>query len=138
MTSICHVSSSYRHLVFPVSAKDRDLQAITLRLLSGTSVTPGNQAQFELTFNLIGLAIPGLHTAPWAVPFHLAFYLSDDEKLSSNDIDLRYQPSNYVSRLLSEGVNEGQILLKDKRGKFKADIDFSRCTFPFPPPSCQS
>ena len=90
---------------------------LSLRMLSGDTVRSAEWSHFELTVTLDGEGIPAIAAAPTVAPFDIAFYMSDNDRLSGDDIDLQYSLSWSASVVLKSGLQAGKpLIMQDLKG----------------------
>ena len=87
-------------------------------MLSGDTVRSAEWSQFELTVTLDGEGIPAIEAAPTVAPFDIAFYMSDNDRLSGDDTDLKYSLSWSTSEVLKSGLEAGKpLVMQDLKGQ---------------------
>jgi len=102
-----------------ISEKRRDLKVSSLKLLPGGAVNQAEWVKFEMSIAVDGEDIPAMEAAPTVAPFDIAFYLSDDDMLSDDDIDLGYSLSWGASEVLKSGLEGGKThIVQDLKGNF--------------------
>lgn len=70
----------------------------------GGVIDPTWPLKFILDVQLQGDALPPVDTTPTAAPFTIAFYASEDERLSREDVRLMYEMSAGPSVDLNRGI----------------------------------
>ncbi len=98
-----------------LSVLDRDI--IASELIPHATYTTGAWLGFDLHLDYQGEPIDPIPAAPTVSPFDLAFYLSEDDRLSPEDRNLGFVMSDCVSQILSHGLNNGdQVIVQDNKG----------------------
>ncbi|CAH1772467.1 unnamed protein product, partial [Owenia fusiformis] len=107
--------NNYRDIIIkcgPVKAM-RDLVAHPVKVLGGETLHSGRPVYFSLPIELRGTPLNPMNAAPNATRFQFSFYLSEDDKLSVDDLKMMYKPSTSISRMMGLGLQQGLTTLKE-------------------------
>ena len=90
----------------------------SLKMLSGDIVRSAEWSQFQLRVTLDGESILAIGAAPTVAPFDIVFYMSDDDRLSGDDADLKYSLGWGASEVLKSGLEAGKpLVIQDLKGQ---------------------